>query len=42
LKTRVIRYATYCISTIEKENEKVGEIDSIFVEKGKEHRNWKG
>ena len=26
----------YCISTIEKENEKVGEIDSIFVEK--EHR----
>ena len=26
----------YCISTIEKENEKVGEIDSIFIEK--EHR----
>jgi ribosomal protein S18 acetylase RimI-like enzyme len=25
----------YCISTIEKDNEKVGEIDSIFVEKEK-------
>jgi N-acetylglutamate synthase-like GNAT family acetyltransferase len=23
----------YCISTIEKENEKIGEIDSIFIEK---------
>jgi len=27
------KIVAYCISTIEKENEKVGEIDSIFVEK---------
>jgi len=27
------KIVAYCISTIEKENEKVGEIDSLFVEK---------
>lgn len=33
IENKNAKIVAYCISTIEKENEKVGEVDSLFVEK---------